>query len=73
MKDERVPMNESNLTLEPEFKKQLEQTLGKTIPDGNSLEFQTWLEELLHTDMELFETVMRHLTVTLPEEKGVTS
>lgn len=65
-------MNESNLTLEPEVKQQLEQTLGKKIPDTNSSEFQTFLEDLLHTDMTLFETVLRHLTVTLPTKKGVT-
>lgn len=58
-------MNESDLILDPEVKQRLEQVLGIEVPDPNSLEFQTLLEELQETQPDLFEEVMRGLTVNV--------
>lgn len=58
-------MNESDLILDPEVKARLEQVLGIEVPDPNSLEFQSLLEELQENQPELFEEVMRGLTVNI--------
>jgi hypothetical protein len=64
-------MNESNFSLEPLVKAKLEQALGKTIPDPNSLEFQDLLEDLLLNNPALFEHMMCGLIVHLPSPKKV--
>jgi hypothetical protein len=58
-------MNESDLLLDPEVRERLEQVLGIEVPDPNSLEFQSLLEELQENQPELFEEVMRGLTVNV--------
>lgn len=58
-------MNESDLLLDPEVKSRLEQALGIEVPDPNSLEFQELLEHLQEEQPELFEEVMRNLTVNV--------
>jgi hypothetical protein len=58
-------MNDSDLILNPDVKHHLEQTLGIVIPDPNSAEFQTLLEDLQKCQPELFEKVMCGLTVKL--------
>jgi hypothetical protein len=58
-------MNESDLILDQEVKERLEQVLGIEVPDPNSLEFQSLLEELQENQPELFEEVMRGLTVNV--------
>jgi hypothetical protein len=58
-------MNDSDLVLHPDVKHHLEQALGIDIPDPNSLEFQTLLENLHKCQPELFEKVMYGLTIKL--------
>jgi hypothetical protein len=58
-------MNESDLILDPEVRERLEQVLGIEVPDPNSLEFQSLLEELQENQPDLFEEVMRGLTVNV--------
>jgi hypothetical protein len=58
-------MNESDLILDPEVRSRLEQALGIEVPDPNSLEFQELLEELQENHPEMFEEVMRNLTVNV--------
>jgi hypothetical protein len=58
-------MNESDLILDPEVRSRLEQALGIKVPDPNSLEFQELLEHLQENQPELFEEVMRNLTVNV--------
>jgi hypothetical protein len=58
-------MNESDLILDPEVKARLEQALGIEVPDPNSLEFQSLLEELQENQPDLFEETMRGLTVNV--------
>jgi hypothetical protein len=60
-----VPMNESDLMLDAAVRERLEQALGIEVPDPNSLEFQSLLEELQENQPELFEEVMRGLTVNV--------
>jgi hypothetical protein len=48
-------MNESDLILDPEVRERLEQVLGIEVPDPNSLEFQSLLEELQENQPDLFE------------------
>jgi hypothetical protein len=62
-------VNESNFSLEPLVKAQLEQALGKNIPDPNSPEFQDLLEDLLLNNPALFEDMMCGLIVHLPSPK----
>ncbi len=58
-------MNESDLLLDPEVRERLEQALGIEVPDPNSPEFQSLLEELQENQPDLFEEVMRGLTVNV--------
>jgi hypothetical protein len=64
-------MNDSDLFLDPDIKRRLEQTLGIDIPDPNTSDFQTLLEDLQENQPELFEDVMRGLSVnvTFPAEQ----
>jgi hypothetical protein len=58
-------MNESTLILDPNIKAKVEAALGAEIPDPNSLEFQSFLEDLQSNRPDLFEEVMQGITVDI--------
>lgn len=64
-------MKNSDLKLDVEVKSLLEQELARDIPDPNSPDFQSFLEELQAERPDLFDDVMRGLqvNVSLPVEQ----
>ena len=63
-------MKNGDLKLEADVRELLEQELNRDVPDPNSAEFQSFLEELQAERPDLFDEVMRglHVNVVLPAE-----